>query len=61
LSPSSKPETILIDIRDFKCDCGEGRLGSFVRFYSKEMAICPHCQKEYILKDYTKVEIQHQR
>ena len=51
---------IITDIKEFQCSCGNTK-GSFVRFYSKEMAICPHCQKEYILKDYTKVEIQHQR
>jgi len=57
LSPSSN--STLIDIKDFACPCGEGVKGSFVRFYSKGEAQCPHCGAKYKLKDYVKIE--HQR
>jgi len=48
-----------IEISKFKCPCGDGRVGSFVKFYSMDKAICPHCNKEYRLIDLTKIE--HQR
>jgi hypothetical protein len=48
-----------IDIDDFQCLCGEGKKGSFLRFYSKGKICCPHCHREYHLEGLTK--IQHQR
>jgi hypothetical protein len=48
-----------VDIADFKCPCGEGPIGSFVRFYSLGKIRCPHCMSWFKLKDMTK--IQHQR
>lgn len=48
-----------VDIADFKCPCGEGAIGSFVRFYSLSKVRCPHCLTWFTLKDMAK--IQHQR
>jgi uncharacterized Zn-finger protein len=48
-----------IEINQFKCPCGQGRVGSFVKLYSKDCAVCPHCQKVFKLIGLTK--IKHQR
>jgi hypothetical protein len=52
-------EEIDVEIFDFLCPCGEGKKGSFVRFYSKQTVRCPHCLTEFPLVDMTR--IQHQR